>query len=121
MAFRAGTYTFLCDPHPTSMRGTFTVGAASTSTMALTATVRPASIGLTSVGKSVTKLAACSYRITVRDLTAKGSLHLVGPGVSRKTGVAATGTKTWTVTLRAGTYTLRSDSGAKLTRTIVVS
>jgi len=40
--------------------------------------------------------------------------------VNRKTSVAAKTTTTWKVTLKAGTYTLRSDTNAKLKRTLVV-
>ena len=43
------------------------------------------------------------------------------PGVNKKTGVAFTGTVKWTVTLKAGTYTFRSDAHKALKGTLKVS
>ena len=58
--------------------------------------------------------------ITIRDLTAKDNFHLTGPGVTKKTGVAFKGTVKWTVTLKAGTYTYRSDAHKGLKGTLKV-
>ena len=55
-----------------------------------------------------------------RALVAECPHELSGHGVNRKTSVAAKTTTTWKVTLKAGTYTLRSDTNAKLKRTLVV-
>jgi hypothetical protein len=52
--------------------------------------------------------------ITVRDMTAADNFHLVGAGVNKKTGVGFRGTVTWTVALKKGVYTFRSDAHAKL-------
>jgi plastocyanin len=49
------------------------------------------------------------YRIVVRDRSHMHNFHLIGPRVNRKTAVAAHGTKTWTLTLRKGTYRFRCD------------
>src|SRR5262249_31721339 len=106
VTFTNGTYKFLCDIHPTTMKGSFTVGVVSapTPTQKLAGSVGPGSkISLArsaKAGKAV---------LTIRDRSKKDNLHLTGPGVNKKTGVASTGTVTWTVTLKAGTYTFRSD------------
>jgi plastocyanin len=94
------------------MKGSFTVGAVTPpppKLQKLSARVGP--------GQRVTfakNAAAGKTEITVRDLTAKDNFHLTGPGVNRKTGVKFKGTVKWTVTLKAGTYTFRSDAHAKL-------
>ena len=59
--------------------------------------------------------------ITVHDLSAADNLHLKGPGVDRKTGVAFRGTVKWTVTLKAGTYRAGSDAHKSLAHTVKVS
>ena len=111
-----GTYTFICDPHPATMRRQFTVAGGTTAPPPkLVATVGPRrSIALTSGGVRVSSLAAGTYRLTVRDLTEKDNFHLTGPGVNRRTGIRAKATATWTLALRAGTYTFRSDANGKL-------
>ena len=82
------------------------VGAASASTPTLKGAVGPSfNISLkTSAGKSVTKLKAGTYTIIVSDKSPLHNFHLSGPGVSKTTTVAGTGTKTWTVKLKAGRY-----------------
>jgi plastocyanin len=45
-----------------------------------------------------------TYVITVKDRSAIHNFHLTGPGVNKKTSVAAVKTYTWTVTLKKGTY-----------------
>jgi hypothetical protein len=49
------------------------------------------------------------YRVTVADRSRSRNFHLAGPGVDRRTGKPFTGTVTWTVQLRAGTYRFGSD------------
>lgn len=110
-----GRYTFVCDPHATDMRGDFVVGnppppPAPPQRQRLVATVGPgATISITQNGRRVTSLTAGPYSIVVRDRSRTRNFHLTGPGVNRKTGVARTGTFTWNVTLRAGTYQFVSD------------
>jgi hypothetical protein len=60
-------------------------------------------------------------QITVRDMSKKDNFHLSGPGVNKKTGVAWTGTMTWTVTLKKGMYAYRSDAHASLHGTLKAS
>lgn len=103
-------YTFVCDPHSTFMRGSFTTGGGppppppAARPPTLVATVGPSTtISLrTSRGARVTRLKAGRYRIVVRDRSARHDFHLTGPGVNKKTGVRFRGTVTWTVTFRKG-------------------
>jgi hypothetical protein len=52
----------------------------------------------------VTKLKAGKYKIVIKDRSNIHNFHLTGPGVNKKTSVAAKGTFTWIVTLKKGTY-----------------
>ena len=117
----AGDYTYVCDPHSSTMRGAFSVGAPPTAPPAPQAKPLSAAVGpgktitlRTGAGTKVKTLTAGRYRVTVRDRTASDNLHLVGPGVNRRTGVKFRGTVRWTVTLKAGTYRYRSDVTRKL-------
>jgi plastocyanin len=107
------TYRFVCDPHSTSMRGSFTVGGGPPQPPApppprkiqtLTATVGPGfTISLRNAsGRRLTSLKARRYRIVVRDRSALHNFHLTGAGVNKRTGVGFRGTRTWTVTFRKG-------------------
>jgi hypothetical protein len=107
-----GRYTFVCDAHPTVMRGSFTVGTVPPppTPARLTGTVGPRkTISLRdSVGK-LTTIVAGPVVLTVNDRTRVDNFHLTGPGVNRKTGVAFRGRVAWRLTLRPGRYTYRSD------------
>ena len=63
-------------------------------------------IGLTMQGKTVTKLKARTpYRFVISDRADIHDFHLSGPGLNRVlTGVEFTGTKTFVLTLKKGTY-----------------
>lgn len=122
-----GRYTFVCDPHPTQMRGSFTAGTApppppppppAPRITRLTATVGPgATIALRTVnGRRVTRLRRGRYRITVRDRSSMHNFHLRGPGVNKRTTVGFRGTRTWTVTLRRGRYSFVCDPHARRMR-----
>jgi plastocyanin len=121
-----GTYTYLCDVHQATMKETFTVGSATTppppppppppGVRTLKGSVGPGS----KIALARTAVAGTA-KITIRDLTAKDNFHLSGPGVNKKTGVAFKGTVTWTVTLKRGAYTFRSDAHTKLRGTLTVS
>jgi hypothetical protein len=72
----------------------------------LVATVGPGfTISLTKAGKKVTKVKPGAYTVTVRDRSTIHNFFLKGPGVTRNSGVAFSGTRTWNVTLRRGKYT----------------
>jgi plastocyanin len=47
---------------------------------------------------------AGTYKIVISDKSNIHNFHLTGPGTNKKTSVGATGTTTWTVTLKKGTY-----------------
>ncbi|HWQ22585.1 MAG TPA: plastocyanin/azurin family copper-binding protein [Gaiellaceae bacterium] len=55
-------------------------------------------------GNRVTRLAPGTYEIRVDDRSDVHNFRLTGPGVDERTDVEGTGTVTWTVTLREGTY-----------------
>jgi plastocyanin len=57
----------------------------------------------------VTTLAAGTYTITVDDQADIHNFHLTGPGVDEDSGVSETGTSTWTVTFKAGSYHFQCD------------
>lgn len=112
-----GVYTFQCDPHRTELRGQFSVGTGvppppppppppgGGSAKRLVATVGPGfTIGLARSGRKVRRLPPGRYTIVVRDRAAIHNFHLAGPRLNRRSGVGSKGTRTWTVTLRKGTY-----------------
>jgi len=117
-----GTYTFVCDAHPGTMRGTLAAGPAPPPKPKLTGRVGPGKvISLrTAAGATVRSLKAGTYRLTVRDATRADNFHLLGKRVNKKTGVSFKGSVTWIVTFRAGIYTVRSDASRKLRRTFKV-
>jgi hypothetical protein len=87
----------------------------------LTAKVTARSISLTDAdGRRVTELAPNGYRFIVKDLTRAQNFHLIGPSVNRRTKVPAKVTTSWTVYLRPGTYTYRSDKRATMSGTFTV-
>ncbi len=121
VAITDGTYTFICDAHPTQMKGSFTAGnvpppppppppAAKLSGKVTTKTITLR----TGSGSKVRTLTASKYKLTVSDTSKTQNFHLKGPGVNKKTGVAARAKATWTLTLKAGKYTYRSDKSRKL-------
>ena len=113
-----GRYTFVCDPHPSQMNGSFTVGEVTTTPppvakppVRLNLTVTSKAVTLTTpAGKPVKALAAGPAVITVRDRSAARGVRLAGAGVSRSTTVKFVGTVTWKVTLTQGTLVYGSDA-----------
>jgi plastocyanin len=82
------------------------VPTALASTPTLNGVVGPGfTITLTKGGKKVTKLKAGTYVIKVSDKSNIHNFHLTGPGsLNKKTSVGGTGSSTWKVTLKKGTY-----------------
>jgi len=110
-----GRYVFMCDAHVTQMRGYFLAGAITP--LAFTGSVGPKkTISL----KPKTALPGPAV-ITVNDRSKTDNFHLTGAGVNQKTGVKTRGKATWTVTLRPGIYTYRSDKTKKLRGTFIVN
>jgi hypothetical protein len=68
----------------------------------------------TGSGSKVKTLTAGKVKLTVSDTAKTQNFHLKGPGVNKKTGVAARSKATWTLTLKPGKYTYRSDKSRKL-------
>jgi plastocyanin len=75
-----------------------TFAAANTNT--LTGTVGP---GYT-ISMNKKTVNAGTYVITIHDLGTIHDFHLTGAGVNKMTSVSGTGTTTWTVKLKKGTY-----------------
>ena len=124
VTFTDGTYNYRCDPHATLMRGSFTVGNVPpppTPPGKLSGKVTARAITLTNGGSRVTSLTENTYRVTVNDSSKKQNFHLTGPGVNKKTGVAAKARKTWTLSLKPGKYTYRSDKNRRLKRSFAVT
>jgi hypothetical protein len=120
-----GTYRFVCDAHPTSMRGSFTAGTVTSPPppKKLVAQVGPRrTIAVrTASGARVKRLTAGVYKLTVKDLTKVDNFHLIALGINRKTGVRFRGTRTWTVTFRAGVAKYRSDAHKTLRGSFTVA
>ena len=121
VTFVDGTYTFLCDAHPAQMKGSFTVGVVQPPPPPppppgkLSGKVTATAISLkTSAGAKVKTLVAKKYKLTVSDASNKQNFHLKGPGLNKKTGVAAKTKATWTLKLKPGKYTYGSDKNRKL-------
>ncbi len=112
VTFAGGTYRFLCDAHPTTMRGSFTVGNVPPppTPAKLTGTVGPRR---TIVVRPKT-VQAGPVTLTVNDRSRVDNFHLTGPGVNKKTGVVFRGRVTWKLTLQRGRYTYRSDKHKSL-------
>ena len=62
--------------------------------------------------KDVKTLRAGTYTIKVQDKSSIHDFHLKGPGVNKVTTVSGTGTQTWTIKLKPGTYTYQCDPHA---------
>lgn len=126
VALSQGTYTYLCDPHASTMRGTFTVGNPSgapspprartvtaktrlvlTSGPGFTITLR------TAKGQQVTRMKRGTYTIVVRDRSRIHNARIVAPGFKRATTLRFVGTRRWKVALRRlGTFRFVCDPHA---------
>jgi hypothetical protein len=116
-------YKFQCDPHSSTMHGSFTVGTVQPPPVVprLNAKVTSRAISLkTAAGARVRILPEGNYRIVVSDTTKARNFHLKGPGVNRKTRVRAKTTVTWKLRLDPGKFVYRSDNSTRLRRTFTV-
>lgn len=95
-----------------------TVGVAAPNASApktVTGVVGPGfNITLKQAKKNVKLLPPATYIFVIHDNSNIHNFHLIGPGVNRKTGVAAKGTFTWRLTLRRGTYRFICDPHATI-------
>jgi plastocyanin len=111
-----GIYTVQCDPHQNQgMRVQFTVGSA---TLPQPVPVKKATASIVGSRATIRGLGTGKVAITVTDRSKTDGFLLQGPGIAKKTGIAFTGTVTWTVTLRAGAYTWGSVKHPGLRRRI---
>ena len=71
-------------------------------------------IGLSLSGKKVTKLkAGTPYRFAISDRSNSHDFHLIGPGINRVlTSVGFAGAKSYTLTLKKGSYRFQCDPHA---------
>jgi len=133
VTFTDGIYTYLCDAHPTQLKGRFAVGTATLPTPKPKPKPKPAANKLagsvgpgarialrTASGARATSLKAGAYVLTVRDKSKTDDFRLRGKGVNVATGVAFTGSKTWKIRLAKGTYRYFSDRHASLKGTVRV-
>src|SRR2546430_3473296 len=115
VTFTDGIYTYICDAHPTQMKGRFAVGTATLPTpkpkpkpaaKKLAGSVGPGSrIALrTASGARASSLKAGAYVLTVRDRSKTDGFRLRGKGVNVSTGVAFTGSKKWRIRVAKGPY-----------------
>ena len=91
------------------------IASAAPASQMVNGTVGPGfTITLTLGGKKVTKLKAHTpYRFVIRDRATIHDFHLRGPGINRVlTSVAFQGTKSYTLTLKKGTYRFFCDPHA---------
>ncbi len=123
VTFAEGRYTYVCDAHFATMMGKLTVGNPPPLPPPPAPKAQPLSVhvGPGHVLAFPRGLAIGKYAITVRDLSAADNLHLKGPGVDRKTGIAFRGTVKWTVSLKAGTYRVSSDAHKTLGHAVKVN
>lgn len=76
----------------------------------LTGTVGP-SYTITMSAKSAK---AGTYAIAISDRSNIHNFHLVGPGVDKKSSIGGTGTTTWRLTLKRGTYRFSCDAHSSI-------
>ena len=133
VTFTDGVYTYVCDAHPTQMKGQFAVGTATLPTPKPKPKPKPAAKKLagsvgpgarialrTASGARAASLKAGAYVLTVRDKSKADDFRLRGKGVNVATGVAFMGSKTWKIRLAKGAYRYFSDRHPALKGTVKV-
>lgn len=60
-------------------------------------------------GTVVRRIASGRHTFVIRDRSSMHNFHLLGPGVDKRTRVAFTGRRRWTVTLSDGSHRYRCD------------
>ena len=131
VTFTDGIYTYICDAHPTQLKGKFAVGTATLpapkpkpkpAAKKLAGSVGPGSrIALrTASGARASHLKPGAYVLTVTDKSKTDNFHLRGKGANVSTGVAFTGKKTWKLRLSKGVYRYFSDRHPTLSGSVAV-
>lgn len=120
VTFQNGTYTYVCDAHATTMRGTFTVGAAPTTTT--TPATLPLKLRIASARFSKPRTVIATVTATRRaPITAtlwKGTTKLA---TGHGTGTAATIRLAARKALKRGSYVVKATSGgASATKVVSV-
>ena len=94
----------------------WSAGGAAAATQTVNGTVGPGfTITVTMHGKKVTKLKAGSYRFVISDRSDIHDFHLSGPGLDRVlTAVDFTGTTSFSLKLKKGTYRFQCDPHASI-------
>ena len=60
-------------------------------------------------GQAISNLQAGTYSLTIKDESSLHNFHLTGDGVDKATSIGSTGTSTFSVTFKPGTYTFVCD------------
>jgi plastocyanin len=91
-------------------------GGAAAAAQTVNGTVGPGfTITVTMHGKKVTKLKAGTYRFVISDRSDIHDFHVSGPGLDRVlTAVDFTGTKSFSLKLKKGTYRFQCDPHASI-------
>jgi plastocyanin len=94
----------------------WSAGGAAAAGQTVTGTVGPGfTITLTMHGQKVTKLKPGTYRFVISDRSDIHDFHLSGPGLDRVlTAVDFTGTKSFSLKLKKGTYRFQCDPHASI-------
>jgi plastocyanin len=96
-----------------SLAATAAGNASTTKSAGLTGEVGPGyTIEVKLAGKDLKTIKAGTYKIKVEDKAAIHNFHLIGPGLSKKTGISFKGETTWTIKLKPGRYTYQCDPHA---------
>lgn len=126
VSLRDGVYTFVCDPHFTTMRGTIRVGTGGATPTTTTATPRAPAPGRryvarvgpgstislrTTRGARVRTIERGPVTLLVQDRSSTLNFHLSGNGIDRRTGIVQRADVTWKLSLRPGILRFRSDTG----------
>jgi hypothetical protein len=115
VTFTDGTYTYVCDAHPTTMKGSFTVGSVPATTTTTTTRLPALTVRAraTASGRIVTVHATASRRASLDFALLRGSsrvAHLTRSGATVTARLRAPGAGRYTarVIARAGTLSTRA-------------
>jgi hypothetical protein len=87
----------------------------------LSGKVTSKAISLKKGGTRLKSVPQGKFKVTVSDTSKTQNFHLRGPGVNKLTGIKARSTVAWTLRLKQGKYTYRSDKSRKLRGSFTVT